>query len=516
MGYNRSSGWVTGETVLLFDNKKYRWRQTVAEKSSGKQEMEADVIVVGYGAAGAAAAITAHDNGARVLILEKMPEGGGNSRVCGGSIFYPTGMEAVQHVEALCGRVTDREIIETYVENAMKNKGWIEQLGGETVPPPYIDICYPPIPPGTRAWWPNVVASEFVNGFEVKGESKRPAERLWKVLSTNVEQRGIPVMTGTPARELTTNENGEVVGVIAERVGEKISVKAKRAVVLTCGGFEYNEAMKEAFLLCHPFHAFGNPGNTGDGIRMAQKVGAALWHMTIVEGYLGFKPPEYETAFSVRMLGEGFIYVDTSGKRFTNETGLEMHDTWRAVSPFNSGALGYPRIPAYAIFDEVLRRKGPFHQGTSGYNRDYEWSLDNSKEVAKGWIKRGKTVRELAGQIQVDESTLENTVLKYNEYCKLGSDPDCGRSRETLVPIERSPYYAIQLWPCLLNTQGGPRRDREARILGHEGRPIPRLYSAGEFGSLWGLLYEGGGNIAECLAFGRIAGRNAATEKPRG
>jgi len=429
-------------------------------------------------------------------------------------MLYPTGMEAVQHIEALCGRVTGREMIKTYVENAIENRDWIQQMGGETVPPAFIDICYPPIPSGTGAWWPNVVASEFINGLEVKGESKRLAERLWKVLSTNVESRDIRVMTGTPAKELITNGEGEVVGIIAERQGERISLKAKRAVILTCGGFEYDEAMKESFLPCGPFYAFGNPGNTGDGIRMAQKVGAELWHMTIVEGYLGFKAPEYEAAFSIRMLGEEFIYVDRYGKRFADETSLELHDSWRAVSPFDSRSLCYPRIPAYAIFDDVLRRKGPLHQGGSEYNRDYEWSLDNSKEVAKGWIKRGKTIRELARQISVDESILEDTLTKYNECCKLGSDPDFGRSKETLVPIESPPYYAIELWPCLLNTQGGPRRDREARILDHEGKPIPRLYSAGELGSLWGLLYEGGGNITECLAFGRVAGRNAAAEKP--
>lgn len=485
----------------------------MTEKVSQGQEMEADVIVIGYGAAGATAAITAHDNGARVITLEKMPEGGGNSRVCGGAILYPTGMEAVQHIEALCGKVTGREMIEAYVENAIKTKEWIQNIGGETVFAPFVDIGYPPIPSGTSAWWPDVVASEFINFLHVKGESRRPGERLWKLLSANVERRGIRVMTGTPARELITNEKGEVVGVIAEREGQKISLKAKRAVVMTCGGFEYNEFMKETFLPCQPFYALGNPGNTGDGIRMAQKVGAALWHMTIVESYLGFKAPEYETAFSTRMLGEEFIYVDKYGSRFANETGLDLHDAWRAVSPFAPNRLCYPRIPAYAIFDETLRRKGPLHQGTSGYNRDYQWSLDNSKEIAKGWIKRGKSIRELARQLPVDESTLEGTITKYNEYCKLGSDPDFGRSRETLVPIERPLYYAIELWPCLLNTQGGPQRDREARVLGYGSKPIPRLYSAGEFGSLWGLLYEGGGNIAECLAFGRIAGRNAAAEK---
>ena len=173
----------------------------------------------------------------------------------------------------------------------------------------------------------------------------------------------------------------------------------------------------------------------------------------------------------------------------------------------------YPHLPAYGIFDDVTRRRGPLFQALIGANRDYKWSLDNSKEIAKGWIKRGKTIRELARQISVDESTLEETVTKYNEYCKVGRDADFDRSRETLEPIEAAPYYAIEFWPGLINTQGGPRRDKEARVLNNEGRPIPRLYSAGELGSLWGFLYPGG-NLMEALVFGRIAGRNAAGEKP--
>ena len=190
---------------------------------------------------------------------------------------------------------------------------------------------------------------------------------------------------------------------------------------------------------------------------------------------------------------------------------------WRTVSFFDVSRRWYPRIPSYAVFDDVTRRRGPLHPSYKvGAIRDhYEWSLDNSKEVAKGWIKRGKTIRELAKKISVDESMLENAVARYNECCKAGIDTEFGRSRESLEPIEQSPYYAIELRPCLLNTQGGPRRDKEGRVLDTKGKPIPRLYSAGELGSLWGFLYDGGGNLAECLASGRIAGRNAAAEKPR-
>ena len=150
-----------------------------------------------------------------------------------------------------------------------------------------------------------------------------------------------------------------------------------------------------------------------------------------------------------------------------------------------------------------------------GLTRDYKWSLDNSTEIAKGWVGQGKTVRELAKRIGVDQANLEETVAKYNDFCKAGWDRDFGRSKETLEPISEGPFYSIELWPCLVNTQGGPQRDHQARVLDNAGKPIPRLYSAGELGSVWGFLYSGAGNLSEVIAFGRIAGLNAAREEPR-
>lgn len=481
-----------------------------------KQGLEADVVVVGYGGAGAAAAITAHDSGARVIVLEKMAAGGGNTRVSAGVMMGPKGMGVVTYIEALCAGTTGHDIIETYVENVIKNKDWLTKLGGETEPRlPGLDVLYPAVP---MPCWPNIPGGEFISRYQVKPGEREPgkglAEKLWQVLSGAVTQRGITVMTNTPAKELVTDSTGAVVGVIAEKEGRRISITAKRAVVLTCGGFEYNEAMKQAFLPCQPFYAFGNPGNTGDGIVMAQKVGAALWHMTATASPFGFKTDEFQPAFYIRMHGGRFIYVDKSGKRFANETGLEMHDMWRECAYFDVHSFAYPHMPVFAIFDDVTRRRGPLKTNGLGANLSYEWSLDNAKEVAKGWITEGKTIRELAGKVSVDAATLEKTVQKYNQVCKAGKDTEFDRAKESLEPIEKAPYYAIKLWPCLLNTQGGPRRDKSARVLGYDNKPISRLYSAGELGSLWGFIYEAGGNIPEALAFGRIAGQNAAAEKP--
>lgn len=94
--------------------------------------------------------------------------------------------------------------------------------------------------------------------------------------------------------------------------------------------------------------------------------------------------------------------------------------------------------------------------------------------------------------------------------------PEFGREPNTLVPIDTPPYYECVQWPGGPNTQGGPKRNKDAQIVDPDDQPIPRLYSAGEMGSIYGFLYEGGGNTAECMAFGRIAGRNAAKEKPWG
>ena len=272
--------------------------------------------------------------------------------------------------------------------------------------------------------------------------------------------------------------------------------------------------MKWDYLPVKPVGFLGTPANTGDGIRMVQKIGGDLWHMTRLACMIGFKAPEFESSFWVAFLSEGFIFVDKYGRRFVNEAGIEIHEYYRELSHFDAEKLEYPRVPLWAIFDEATRRRGPLSRGTAGYNRDlYNWSLDNQAEIDKGWILKGKTMADLASRISIEPRVLEETVSRFNKLCQAGKDEDFGRPKEDLRALE-PPFYAIQLWPTLINTQGGPRRDKEARILDPDGKPIPRLYSAGELGSIWGYLYQGACNIGEALAFGRIAGRNAAAQKP--
>ena len=109
---------------------------------------------------------------------------------------------------------------------------------------------------------------------------------------------------------------------------------------------------------------------------------------------------------------------------------------------------------------------------------------------------------------------LHNTVQTWNKYCEMGKDPKFGRNPNDLVPLNELPFYAVRLLPGGANTQGGPRRNRRAQMVNPDGNPIPGLYGAGELGSIYGMLYPvGGGNLAECIAFGRIAGQNATMDK---
>ena len=494
-----------------------------------KKQIETDVVVVGYGGAGAVAAMTAHDQGSRVVLLEKMDAGGGATFLSNGGILVPTAMEYVNYLYAICTGFTDRDLLETFVEKAMRIEDYIRGIGGEFERwvSQEVGISFPPL---ARPSWPKVpsgtsMARGHIKAYVVTPQKENPsiAERvravgraygpdLWRLLTENVERRGIPVITNTRAKDLIKNQSDEVVGVVAERQGQEVLVKAKKAVILTTGGFGANEAMRQAHLPC-PFYYLGPSHVVGDGLMMAQKAGAALWHMLGVVGQLGFKAPEYEAAFQTRVPSERFIFVDRDGKRFTNETEMKLHNMWRVASFYDPESLQFPRVPCYLIFDEVTRKKAPISRDWRPQN-DYEWSLDNSAEIEKGWIKKGNRLAELARLIGMDESVLEHTVTAFNESCRSGVDPDFGRASEMMGPVDTPPYYAIEHWPVIVSTSGGPRHDKESRVLDDHGRPIPRLYAAGELGSLFGWLYEPGGGLAECIVFGKIAGHNAAAERP--
>ena len=487
-----------------------------------KPFMEVDVVVVGYGAAGGAAAISAHDNGASVIILEKMPTPGGNSRVSVANFSIPKNpRKFADYLKQVSFDTVEDEIVDVFVEGVMENPDWIKRLGGELYqflfPPASYSMLCPDIT------FPEIASAQSSNisVWQVKQSDIAPeptgGARMWGLMAREIERKEIKVMNSTPAKELVKNQRGELVGVIAESEDKNIFIKARKGVILTCGGFENNDALKWDNLEPKPLMFLGSPGNTGDGIGMVQKVGGALWHMNRQACALGFKAPEYEATFLMNFLAPGFIYIDKYGRRFADETRIEIHEFWKPTSYFDTIRFEYPRNPFYAIFDKELRLVGPLNFAICGYTQvaqGYNWSLDNSAEIAKGWIIEAKKISELAERISIDAMNLEENISRYNNYCKAGKDEDFDRPKEALKPIEGPPFYAIELWPSLLNTRGGPRRDKNAHVLDPDGKIIPRLYAAGEFGSIWGFLYQTSTNYSECLVFGRIAGKNAAVNSP--
>ncbi|MDD5287816.1 MAG: FAD-binding protein [Dehalococcoidales bacterium] len=508
-----------------------------------KWDYDADVVILGTGGGGLVSAITAHDQGASVLLLEKTSESreGGNTRVSQNGFFCPTNIpQGIEYLKACCKETTPDDVIRTFIEYLADNIAWIQSMGGEvvTLRKGRENAEFPDLP-GADCFTSSYVgpASNELGGMA----------GLWRLLKANVVKRGIKIIYETPAKKLIQNPATlEIMGVVAEKQGthKELHIKAKKAVIMACGGFEFNtEMMRNYFVQGAPIYSIGTPSNTGDGIKMVEEVGAELWHMSNVLA------PSYELHFSDAGLplgqcmyfyapSDSLIWVDKIGNRWRNDEpprgANSRHGKAIQEGLYHDRNGFYPRIPTYVIFDEATRTAGPLQAqpnnkrttfGLFGYTqffRDYEWSPDNTKEIARGWILKANTIKELALKIKrdpdnegrMDSDTLENTVSRYNQYCKSGTDPEFGRASKTLMPIKTPPFYSCKLWPRATNTQGGPKHDKHRRAMHISGKPVPRLYTAGEFGSVWGWLYQAGGNVGECIASGRIAGEHAAAEKP--
>jgi succinate dehydrogenase/fumarate reductase flavoprotein subunit len=242
---------------------------------------------------------------------------------------------------------------------------------------------------------------------------------------------------------------------------------------------------------------------------MAQAAGADLWHMNCVAAGFGYLVPGHSSAFMACMSAYGFFLVDGSGHRYLDELSIEHHAAAQAMLVRDYRTGGLPRLPSYLIFDERTRLAGRISSDEAGANREVSWADDNSDAIERGWIKRAGSIGALAAELGLPASELESTAREYIAAAASGKDA-FGRAAEGMAPVSEPPFYGIAVWPALFNTQGGPRRNQAAQVLDTEGRPISRLFSAGELGSIWAALYPGAGNVTEAVVFGRIAGRNAA------
>ncbi|MBI2304962.1 MAG: FAD-binding protein [Chloroflexi bacterium] len=499
-------------------------------------DMETEVLVIGYGLAGAVAAVVAHDAGSQVLMLEKGKYPGGCSILAGGGIKCVADVPgAIDYFTALSGGRVEPSLITAFAEAMSGNEAFVRRLAatdGAEIKAVYKvgdePIAVYPFLGRESLYEVRVTKVPGFSGFPWVIASRLNGVNMFKMAMDNVEARKLPLMLSTAATRLVTNAQGEVIGAVAQSQEGERRIRARRSVILACGGFEQSPWLKHQYLQGTPFHSMAPLTHTGDGILMAQKVGAALWHMWHVHGSYGFKFPQYPIAFRHAFGGRRlakrpmpWIVVDRLGKRYMNEYPPAPQDTsHRPMEVFDPDLPGYPRIPSYIVFDEAGRRRGPIAQPLAIADYLYRWSNDNSQEVERGWIIRRDNLTELAEVIRttpenegkMNPQNLEDTVARWNEAVVVGMDA-LGRLPGTMMPIKAPPFYAVPVWPVITNTQGGPVHNEKQQVLDPLGQPIPHLYAAGELGSFFGHLYELGGNLGECFASGRIAGEAVAAEE---
>ena len=487
-----------------------------------------DVIVVGFGFAGAIAAIAAHDSGARVLLIEKQPGPGGISVCSAGGIRYTEAADdAFAYLKSTNAGTTPDDVLERLASGMAEMPAFVGGLCAavgakmELRPSPG---NYPL--PGYRSF--GFINVEDVPGYDaatfpnVRGAAA--GARMFKMVLDNVALRpGISIRLGAAARRLVMK--GKAVAGVELESGDAVS--ARNGVILACGGFESAEDLKLQYWPLKPVLSAAVRGNTGDGLKMAQAAGASLWHLWHYHGSYGFRHPDPAYPFGIRLKrlpdwipGEGlrddirmsWILVDRRGRRFTNEYEPYMQDTGhRALELFDPVTQSAPRVPAFLVVDAPGRALYPLSSPTwhdtevaARFGGATPASLDEAI------LTKADTLAELAAALSLPPEAFAASVSAWNAACAGGADHIFGRPTTSMMPVAAPPFFAAPVWPIVSNTQGGPAHDARQRVLDAFGAPIPGLYEAGEIGSVFGHLYMSGGNIAECFVGGRIAGREAA------
>ena len=445
-------------------------------------EMTTDVVVVGAGGTGLAAAASAHENGAKVIVLEKLPMVGGSTGLSGGSISAP-------------GTRFQQELgIEDSKESWLEL--WRERQASDR------DTKFPDYDKVDKFIDGSVITTHWLNDYiglefkSVDGFGFDPAKRLHTPenggagiivsLDQFLEKEGVKVLMETPATELLIDDEGNVVGVIAEGPEGKIRIHAKK-VILASGGFAKNEELLARLVPEMKGTAelsVAAAGSMGDGILMAESVGAALYdeNWVIGLGYTSLVP-------ELRMLDwdSTKILVNEKGNRFMNES---SH---------------------YAIVsNSVAEQDQPWLLLDSGENNAAVIEVIKGKMPNEN-IVEGETIEELAKAMGVDPSNLVASLKSFNEGVKSGND-EFGKPTAMLVSVEEGPFYAFKIIHRTMGTFAGVKTDDKFRVLREDGSIINNLYAGGECTNkpLYDRVYMTGSSVQFALTSGRIAGEDAA------
>jgi flavocytochrome c len=475
---------------------------------------KADVVIVGAGGAGMAAAIEAASRGASVIVAELDSTYGGTTAQSGGGCFAvgtplqrkkgyedSTDLAFKDWIRWGQGQV-DEEWARYYIEHSLHDLyEWLEGLG---------------------LVWEDV---SFTEGNTVprwhrpKGSGKLLAMKLYEA----AKQKGVEKWLFDTRVEKIVEKEGRVIGVTGtnRKTGEKVELYGK-AVVMATGGFAGSvEAVQRyaPWLMKYRFYVAGNSNCTGMGHRMIEEVGGYFTHMDNLWIYV-YATPDYEDpkgkrALVLRSFPKGTdIWVNAQGKRFHNED-------------LSGGATGTPAVlaqnPPFAWSVNDAAAEEQIFVSEPSYTADFARMHEKKLNLLHNspYIVKAASLRELALKTGVEPDTLIDTVERYNKFVSMGVDLEFGRNVQDLKKIEKPPFYAIQFFPAVRKTTGGVKTNLKCQVLDKLFTPMPGLYAAGELAGMAGGHIQGkacleGTMLGPSIFSGRVAGAWAALEAGKG
>lgn len=555
-----------------------------SSKSTARWDQTCDVAVVGSGGGGLAAALTAASAGAEVIVVEKAPGLGGSTIFSGALTWVPNNhlmsragipdsvSGALAYMRESLGNDDDLERRRAFLEAGPEMVRFLESaspLRFKIAPAPDSFAELPhglergrnieplPLNPAILGRWQKLLLdSPFRIGVPVTlGEAfgftmaatgplsglvarlRLGPRYLWRRLTGRVSlgpaliigllqgcrRAGVRVKTDTPARELITG-HGRVIGLKADSPDGPLSIRARKAVILATGGFEWNREMVQRHLPGPIEYPVTSPYCTGDGHRMADEVGARLENMEHLMGWsAGYHSGRAEfhgarLGFLINTLlsNPHAVLINRAGRRFVNEASHNVAQAYFQVDP-ETGQR--PNNPAWSIFDSQWRdRYAEAEMGLAPGRPDPEWLI------------RADSLAELARLTGIDPAGLETTVERFNSFTDLGRDEDFHRGEHAydwhfvartrgnpnLGRIDRPPYYAVRIYSSTVGTKGGPMTDARWQVINDSGTAIPGLFAVGTLAAtiIGPITISSSSAIGLILTQGYIAGRRAAADSP--
>ena len=466
-------------------------------------DRETDVLILGFGAAGACAAIEAREAGAAVTLLERNSGSGGASGLSGGEIYVGGGTEVqraagfndsvedfTRYLKMAGGPCADEAKCEAYGREALAHWEWLKRQNipyrGNYLPGKHIE----PIGDDTLIWSGSEAAEPFCSkarpaprGHVIQFTGWGGGRKLVDILEERVRALGTDVMTDARANGLVV-EDGRVIGAAARIDNRDYFIRARRGVVLATGGFVMNEDMRRRY--CPETFRINDPigdKDDGSGINLGMSVGGDAIHMEQFFTTCPWTIPEPQA---------NGVFVNIHGQRFINE------DCYHGR--VSRAMLDQPGDRVYLLLD------------SAHYSEPFEFARMSIAGTGADW-------EELERELAMPPHTLAATMAFYNHHARRGNDPLFGKREPILTPLDQGPFIALELNFATsyfsFFTLGGLRTSVEGEVLGRDGAAIPGLFAAGRCTSglpAWGHGYSSGLSLADCSFFGRRAGRSAARD----